>query len=1115
MHLRNERIAQGVPAPYAKIGFDTPFGEVTLFDKSVDLVSATIVDFDVKCPPVPTPVLAHVSNGSDGFTAGTLVAHVGPNAGLRRPGDTDDAEILNLKKDPSGNIIVSGFGEVQSYSGVTRIYVNAGAGNDQITLDGTVDVPATILGGDGNDTLRGGNGPNTISGGAGNDWIYGGDGADSLSGDAGDDVIFGGKGNDTLSGGDGNDQIAGDEGDDLIYGGSGDDRLWGDHQPVSESTPDTTTNGNNTIFGGDGNDQILGGSGNDSLDGGDGADLINALAGNDTVQGGPGDDIITGDDGNDLIRGGPGNDKIEGDQGNDTIYGDSGFDYIEGGDGNDFLVGGTESDAILGGTGDDTLLGGWGNDVLRGNDGNDYIEGGPGDDDICGQADNDTIWGGTTMAYYSLLGPEPAPVSGGGFDAISCDSPIRFVPPKTDLNPNGEVRGQLFQDTNGNGVHDPAEPGQNGWTVELLGPDGKPIASQLTIDADLNEDGTIDPATESGTFDFKNVPPGNYTLVEVAGGWAQSLPTTPIDPSFGAVYLVTVEAGKIEGPYEFGNYLPASVNGRKFLDLNGNGTHDEGEPYLDGWTIQALDEDNKVVATATTADIDLNGDGLIDPNTERGWYQFTGLRPGNYRLIETLQPGYVQTASPGPVALASGGAAHNKDFGNRPSDQIHGTKWLDVNGDGIRQADEPGLAGVQIYIDLNGNGALDAGEPSTFTLADDPATTVDETGQYAFYDLAPGTYIVREVVPAGYRQTFPVDATGQPTGYTVGLKSGQIVTGCDFGNRPLLGFIGGRKFEDLNRNGNADAGEPGLAGWTIYIDANNNGTLDSGEQSTVTTEDGSYYFANLPAGSYILREVLRNGWDQTQPAAGYYSVNIVASDEEITGLDFGNTFGHVVGTSLDDSYTVALDAQSQVLITGVGQGTVLSHPINFVSSLRFDLLAGNDSMTIDLSKGNPIPAGGLAVYGGSGNNTLTIIGASGPNTVLFQGDSIVFDSHQITAGDFASVQIVGGTGDITMTIASPLPFSPMLIGTGRRTVQIDAGSYSLPAESDSGGPLSLIVDGTGQNTIGGSAHLDQLIVRDAGSVSFAPGGNNALVAMSVTVSGNGTLALGGSARSMP
>ena len=47
---------------------------------------------------------------------------------------------------------------------------------------------------------------------------------------------------------------------------------------------------------------------------------------------------------------------------------------------------------------------------------------------------------------------------------------------------------------------------------------------------------------------------------------------------------------------------------------------------------------------------------------------------------------------------------------------ISGTKWNDLDGDGVRDADEPGLAGVSVYLDENNNGILDAGEHRKMTL---------------------------------------------------------------------------------------------------------------------------------------------------------------------------------------------------------------------------------------------------------------------------------------------------------------------------------------------------------------------------------------------------------------
>ena len=53
--------------------------------------------------------------------------------------------------------------------------------------------------------------------------------------------------------------------------------------------------------------------------------------------------------------------------------------------------------------------------------------------------------------------------------------------------------------------------------------------------------------------------------------------------------------------------------------------------------------------------------------------------------------------------------------------------------------------------------------PSTaVTASDDPTTLdVDESGTYQITELTAGTYLVRQVVPTGYAQTFPADRVYQ------------------------------------------------------------------------------------------------------------------------------------------------------------------------------------------------------------------------------------------------------------------------------------------------------------------------------------------------------------------
>src|SRR4029453_13169914 len=78
---------------------------------------------------------------------------------------------------------------------------------------------------------------------------------------------------------------------------------------------------------------------------------------------------------------------------------------------------------------------------------------------------------------------------------------------------------------------------------------------------------------------------------------------------------------------------------------------------------------------------------------------------------------------------------------------ISGLKWEDLNGNGLREAGEPPMAGVTVYLDTNDNGSRDAGEVFTATAAD---------GTYSFPALQPGNYVVREELPVNYRQTSPL-----------------------------------------------------------------------------------------------------------------------------------------------------------------------------------------------------------------------------------------------------------------------------------------------------------------------------------------------------------------------
>ena len=61
--------------------------------------------------------------------------------------------------------------------------------------------------------------------------------------------------------------------------------------------------------------------------------------------------------------------------------------------------------------------------------------------------------------------------------------------------------------------------------------------------------------------------------------------------------------------------------------------------------------------------------------------------------------------------------------------------------------------------------------------------------------------------------------------------------------------IGDRAWNDRNRNGVQEAGEPGLAGVTLFLRTSTGASVDI----VTSNADGWYYFANTPPGTYFIQ----------------------------------------------------------------------------------------------------------------------------------------------------------------------------------------------------------------------------------------------------------------------
>jgi hypothetical protein len=102
---------------------------------------------------------------------------------------------------------------------------------------------------------------------------------------------------------------------------------------------------------------------------------------------------------------------------------------------------------------------------------------------------------------------------------------------------------------------------------------------------------------------------------------------------------------------------------------------------------------------------------------------------------------------------------------------------------------------------------------------------------------------------------------------------------------PQPASISGQIFEDINGNGNKDAGENGLANWLVYVDQNRNGRLDAGERTASTRADGTFTITSLAAGTYTVAQVLPQGWLRTTSSATHLLT--LANGQAAIGRDFG------------------------------------------------------------------------------------------------------------------------------------------------------------------------------------------------------------------------------------
>ncbi|MCL5023989.1 MAG: C25 family cysteine peptidase [Nitrospirae bacterium] len=444
--------------------------------------------------------------------------------------------------------------------------------------------------------------------------------------------------------------------------------------------------------------------------------------------------------------------------------------------------------------------------------------------------------------------------------------------------------------------------------------DGYSVAPGTTLT--LTYDVTVDDPLATGIDEITNTAYGNSN--EITFPLSASVTNIVVNPTSGS----------------------AQVGDKVWLDADGDGLQDVGEPGLANVEVTLKDRFGTPLMTTTT--------------DSSGHYQFNGVEPGDGYYVEvtpgTLPTGLQQSAPSGrsdnrtdPFDISDLSPLGNDSdqFDTVAYDNSDGTvswsanPWVETdNQGGGAGGGEIRITGGELRINNDTSGSQNSIQrplsippgATMATLSFDWRTTGVETGDAIVVEVSldGSTYTTLETftniagVGGGHRSFDISSYLGAgaairfrvTAGYTasndlffvdnvnVEYSSASVLNNyldADFGYRPIAGSaaIGGSVWSDANSNALSDPGEPGLGGVAVqlWLDSNSDGVLDQGTDTLVnsatTQPDGSYLFTGVSASGtedYFLfvdeTQTKLSGLTRTTPPDIYafYLQNLSAGD---------------------------------------------------------------------------------------------------------------------------------------------------------------------------------------------------------------------------------------------
>jgi hypothetical protein len=340
----------------------------------------------------------------------------------------------------------------------------------------------------------------------------------------------------------------------------------------------------------------------------------------------------------------------------------------------------------------------------------------------------------STGGSSTVPAPEPAPAPAPAPEPVP--EPTPTPEPEPEPIPVAPITGMAWTDTDSDGIRDISENGRPAVSVELWDTARTTMLASATSAAD-------------GAWSLTPPADGSYRVRLVLP--ERSFYSPPLQGSVPAVdsdiSLSGANAGFSAIVTQGTGGIGAGIRLNTAITLGNRAWRDTGDG-LQGTTPSA----------AYGAELELWNDNLtqlLDATTSdsSGLYSLRAVANGVYRVKVTAPAGYLLTAPNvgsddaddsdfGPrgaktstIPLTPSASTVTLDAGFVTDIYVGNRVWHDVNGNGLQDTGEPGMAGIAVQL---WNGAKN-------DLID--STTTTSTGSYTLHAPGPGDYRVRVLLP--------------------------------------------------------------------------------------------------------------------------------------------------------------------------------------------------------------------------------------------------------------------------------------------------------------------------------------------------------------------------------